>query len=152
MTEFKGYRSPRRPEYFFLSKDWSPRELHDNFKQYREDFEDTIANLDREVNVDESFWTVGHRDTVMDLEELQKYSYAGNIDVALGEMQIEAEGVEGEIRYETHLPGEGAARIQAFFNVDDPELEEEVENYVSRHFNSFLGMDLGFNPVRSIRE
>lgn len=149
MTEFSGYRSPRRPEYLFLSNDWSSRELYENFSKYREDFEETT---DRDVDIDESFWTVGRRNTVMDLQEFGKHIYDRDFNVPLAEMELEAEGVEGNIRYEGHLPGEGAARIEASFEVEDPALEEEVEEYVSRHFNSFLGMDLGFNPVRSIRE
>jgi hypothetical protein len=63
-------------------------------------------------------------------------------------MDLNAEGVEREIRYEGHLPGECAGRIKASFEVSDPELEEDVRRYVEDNFNSYVGLDMGYNPLR----
>lgn len=147
MTEISGYKAPRRPEFLFLSNDWHPHEIYENFRQYEQDFHEIFEDAD----VDEDFYVVGERNGRLDFEEFQGLAYAGDIDVAIADMDLEAQGVEGSIRYEGHLPGEGAGRIKASFEVDDPELEQEVEDYVSRHFDSFLGLDIGYNPVRSIR-
>lgn len=149
MTEFSGYKAPRRPEMLFLTNDWYPHEIYENFREYEEDFRETV---DSNVNVDERFLVVGETNGALDFDEFQEYAYSGEIDVAIADMELEGEDVEGSIRYEGHLPGEGAGRIKASFEVEgDPELKEDVDQYVSRHFNSFLGMDLGYNPLRSLR-
>ncbi|MFB6175240.1 MAG: hypothetical protein ABEJ87_04655 [Candidatus Nanohalobium sp.] len=147
MTEFSGYRSPRRPEFLFLSNDWRSHEIYESFHRYEQDFLEIVDD----ATVNEDFYVVGERNGRIGFDEFQGLAYAGDIDVAIADMELEAEGINGEIRYETHLPGEGAARIKASFEVNDPELEREVEEYVSKHFDSFLGLDTGYNPVQALR-
>ncbi len=144
MTEFKGYRSPRRPEFLFLSRDWRPHEIYENFRRYEEEFEELVG----ETEVEEDFYIVGERNGRIGFDEFQDLAYAGDIDVAIADMELEAEEVNGKIHYEGRLPGEGAGRIKASFEVTDPELEEDVRRYVEDNFNSFLGLDTGYNPLR----
>lgn len=147
MTVISGYKAPRRPEYLFLSTDWRPQEIYENFRTYEQEFRDIIEG----VEVDEEFYVVGEQDGRVNFDEFQELAYAGDIEVSIVEIDIEGEEVEGNIRYETGLPMEDAGRIEASFEVSDPELEEEIEEYVSEHFDSFLGLDLGYNPVRSLK-
>jgi len=144
MTEFKGYKAPRRPEFLFLSNDWHPHEIYESFREYDQDFRDTVEDPE----IDENFYVAGETNGRLDFDKFREMAYAGDIDVALADMELETEGVSGKIRYESHLPGEGPGRIKASFQVENPELEEEIEKYVSRHFNSFLGIDTGYNPLR----
>lgn len=146
MTEISGYKASRRPEFFFLSTDWSPQEIYRNFREYEQDFKEIMEN----PVIEEDFYIHGEKNGRVDLEMFQELSYAGDITLALADMKLEAENVEGEINYESALPGEGPGRIEASFEVEDPELEEEIEEYVSKHFDSFLGLDIGYNPLRKI--
>lgn len=143
MTEISGYKAPRRPEFLFLSNDWHPHEIYENFQEYAQDFGEIVDDPE----IDESFYIVGEVNGRLDFDDFEELAYAGDIDVAIADMELKAEGVRGNIRYEGHLPGEGAGRIKASFEVEDPELEEETEEYVSRHFDSFLGIDTGYNPL-----
>lgn len=146
MTEISGYKAPRRPEFLFLSNDWHPQEVYQNFREYEQDFRDIVGDAE----IDENFYVHGEKDGRVGFEEFRDLAYAGDATVALADMELEAKDVEGKIRYERALPGEGAGRIEASFEVEDPELEQEIEEYVSRHFDSFLGLDIGYNPVRSL--
>lgn len=147
MTDISGYKAPRRPGFLFLSKDWHPQQIYNNFREYEQDFRDIVEDAD----VDENFYVHGEKEGRIGFEEFRDLAYAGDITLALASMELEGEDVEGEINYERALPSEGAGRIEASFEVEDPELEEDIEDYVSRHFDSFLGLDLGYNPVRSLR-
>lgn len=149
MTEFEGYKSPRHARYGFLSIDWHPEGVHDLFETYREDFRGTVDD----TFVEEDFWIVGDQTGNVSLYQLGELvsDEETDIDVAIAEMELEAEGVEGSIRYEGHLPGEGAGRIKASFEVSDPQLEEDVRRYVEGNFNSFIGLDTGYNPVQALK-
>jgi hypothetical protein len=57
MTEFKGYRSPRSPEFLFLSNDWRIHQIYERFHQYKQDFRDMVEG----ATVDEDFYVVGER-------------------------------------------------------------------------------------------
>jgi hypothetical protein len=146
MTEISGYKASRRPEFLFLSNDWRPQEVYSNFREYEQDFRDIVEDAE----VDENFYVNGEKDGRVGFEEFQQLAYAGDITLALADMTLEGEDIEGEIRYKSYLPGEGAGWIEASFEVEDPELEEDIEDYVSRHFDSFLGLDIGYNPARSL--
>lgn len=148
MTEISGYKAPRRPGFLFLSKDWHSQEIYNNFREYEQEFKDIVE----EVDIDESFYVHGEREGNVDFEEFRELAYAGDIVLSIANMEIEGEGVEGEINYKKALRGEGAGRIEASFEVDDPELEKDIEDYVSQHFDSFLGLDLGYNPARALRQ
>lgn len=147
MTEISGYKAPRRPEFLFLSKDWHPQEVYSNFRDYEQDFREIVEDAE----VDESFFVHGEKKGNVGFDEFRDLAYAGDITLAIANMELEGEGVEGEISYRTALRGEGAGRIEASFDVEDPELEEEIDDYVSQHFDSFLGLDTGYNPVQSVR-
>lgn len=146
MTEFEGYKSPRHVSYSFLSNDWYPEGLKELFENYREEFRETVE----EPSIEEDFWVVGDVNSRVDLHRLGELisDETTEIDVALADMELEAKDVNGTIRYEGYLPGEGAGRIRASFEVSDPELEEEVRKYVEDNFDSFLGLDTGYNPLR----
>jgi len=144
MTEFTGYKAPRRPELFFLSKDWRPQEIYENFREYEQDFRDIVEDAE----IDEDFYVLGEENGRLGFDEFQELAYAGDITLALADMKLQGENVEGDIHYERALRGEGAGRIEASFEVEDPELEGEIEDYVSRHFDSFLGLDTGYNPLK----
>lgn len=147
MTEVSGYKASRRPGLLFLSNDWRPQEIYTNFRDYEQDFRDIV----QDAEVDEDFYIHGEKSGRVNFEEFRELAYAGDITLAIADMELEGEHVDGNIRYETSLPGEGSAKINASFEVEDPELEEEINNYVSKHFDSFLGLDVGYNPVNSLR-
>jgi len=96
MTEISGYKAPRRPEFLFLSNDWHPHEIYENFREYAQDFEEIVEDPE----IDENFYVVGERNGNVGFEEFQSLAYAGDIDVAIADMDLEAEGISGNIRYE----------------------------------------------------
>ncbi|MFB6115434.1 MAG: hypothetical protein ABEK04_04005 [Candidatus Nanohalobium sp.] len=147
MTEFSGYKAPRRPEYLFLSTDWTAKDIYRSFRDYEEQLSDILEN----VEIDEEFYVVGEKNGRVGFDELRELAFAGDIDVSIANMDIRAEGLEGDIEYRGRIRLESPGRIEASFEVSDPELEDEIEEYISEHFDSFLGLDLGYNPVRSLK-